>query len=275
MKKNLLILCATIMTVVACTTANEEQPQDDEVTVSLGFKFQFSEITRAELSDASTYLDVWVVSGDDVVEVHQTKTDDDFGNVTFSLNRNKTYSLYAVAHKGNGAASLSNGIISFVDTKISDTFWYSTSFSPATTTDIDCAMNRIVGQFRVETTDAVPSDVKKMRFTIANTFTQWAVSGVGAAPSERIVNISITSTAQDGTVSLNMYIIGSATTSNYNIHAEALSATDEVLYEHQFTDIPIQNNYKTVVRGNFFVSPQTATSFTANAEWQTFNTISF
>lgn len=277
MKSKVFIIAAALL-LAACSSEQEETVNEsDLVEVRFGFKFdlEIDEFTRTELSAASSYLDVWVVCGDELYQAHQAKTDDGFGTVSFTLHKNHTYTLYAVAHKGNGAASLNNGLISFVDNKITDTFWYTTTFTPSTTTSISPSMSRIVGQFRMETADAVPDDVKKMRFTITDAFTKWAVTGAGSTTANRTATITISSTNTDGTAAFNIYLLASSTSANYDILAEALSATDEVLYSHQFTGMPIQNNYKTIVRGDFFTDDPTSMTFSPLTEWDTFATINF
>lgn len=276
--KKVCIFALAAMVLTACSNEQEETVNEsDLVEVRLGFVFdlEIDEFTRTELSDASSYLDVWVVCGDELYQAHQAKTDDGFGTMSFTLHKNHTYTLYAVAHKGNGAASLENGLISFVDNKITDTFWYTITFTPSTTTSLSPSMSRIVGQFRLETADAVPDDVKKMRFTITDAFTKWAVTGAGSTTANRTTTINISSTHQDGTAAFNIYLLAASTSANYDILAEALSATDEVLYSHQFENMPIQNNYKTIVQGDFFTANSTSMTFTPLTDWDTFATINF
>ena len=118
---------------------------------------------RAAVSEFADRIDIWLYeSGSEVYAAHQYKTDDGFASVAVTLNKTKTYTLYAVAHKGTDVATLADGVVTFPGDKVTHSFFYSQTFTPATTTSLSCQMQRIVGMFRVETTDAVPSEVKKV-----------------------------------------------------------------------------------------------------------------
>lgn len=230
--------------------------------------------TATDVSTIITRLDVWIVEGDNVTEVHQSSTDTGFGTMTVELNKTKTYTLYACGHKANGPATLTNGVIAFPEEKVTHSFFSTVNFSPATTTEIECSMNRIVGMFRFETTDAIPNEVTKFRFLIPQTFTRWNVAGYGANAIDRTSDVNITSRRDDGSAAFTLYIIGSSTETNYDITVQALDSQDGIIQQRLFEGVPIRNNWKTTLAGTFFVSESVSMSFVAD-DWSTYDTIGY
>ena len=274
--------------VLSCTKDDDEPEQEpgrieikvnadpiqEHVTINFAPVYTMEPMTRATLSSVSTRLDVWITDGTTTEEVHQSSSDSGFGTVSLTLNKTKTYTLYAVGHKGDGAATLADGVVSWPDDKVKDTFWYTTTFSPATTTTINAEMHRIVSMFRMETTDAVPTEAKKMRITQAGVYDRWNVSTGATHQLDRISTISISSTNADGTATFNVYSINSDTETLHNITAEALNASDEVIQSHTFANVPLRNGYKSVYRGTFFTSEGVSMTFTAD-DWNDYDVVNF
>ena len=97
------------MVLTACSSDNGEEPRvkSEEFTdVVLTFSpYEQTAMTRTAVSiaDVVNHLDVWVVNGSDVIASHTTSTDAGFGTVSMTLDKTKTYTLYAVGHKADGA----------------------------------------------------------------------------------------------------------------------------------------------------------------------------
>ena len=279
MKKMFLMVAAAMM--VACSSDNGEEPVNKQTeTVTISFpQFQTTiEPFKRGMTDVSTlftHIDVWITDGTTTTDIHQVSTDANFGTITADLNRNNTYTMYAVAHKADGA-TLSDGIIAFTNDKVTHAMYFTTTFTPATTSTLSCEMSRIVGMFRLETTDAVPDNVAKVRFEIPQTFTRWNVAGVGANKVDRVSEITVSSKNQDGTVAFMLYIIGSDEEVSYDITVKALDANGNVVENGQrtFADIPIRNNYKTILSGAFFAPGSLSTTFTVT-DWETYAVINF
>lgn len=276
MKKVMLAL-AVLALFAACSKNDEPESMvnihvtppygDTTVTITFARAFDVQPMTRAAVSDVSTRLDVWIIEGENIIEVHQSSSDAGFGTVSVTLDKTKTYTIYAVSHKCDAAATLSDGVISFPDDKVKDTFWYTTTFSPATTTSVSCEMQRIVAMFRIETTDEVPDEVKKMRITQKDVFDRWNVTSGASHQLDRISTINITSTAQDGTIALSVYSIVTDSQTLHDVVVEALDADDNVLQTETLADVPFRNGFKTVCRGTFFTSTNMSMSFTAASDW--------
>ena len=277
MKKVLLIMMA-IAILAACSSSDEEPTSSELTDVTLNFSpYQVDAITRAATSIAGivTRLDVWLYeSGSECAAVHQSTDDVQFGSVSLTLDKTKTYTLYAVGHKAAGPATLADGIITFPDDKTTHSMFFTTTFSPSVTTSLSCLMQRIVAQFRIETTDAVPADMKKIQITINDVFDRWSVTTGGTQLANHTHTINITSTAQDGTVALNVFSIVTDAQTLHTVTVTGLDADDAVtLTPRTFADVPLRNGYRTTYRGALRDATTTAT-FTVD-DWNDLETINF
>ena len=132
MKKyfSLAVVVATMF--AACSneyTTYTDAVENSKAKVMISFAPDDGEtMTRAmvPVGDVVNRLDVWLFEGDAmaaveqteaVAESHQTKDDDGFGSLSVTLDKNRTYTLYAVGHKESSAASINGGVVSFSDTK--------------------------------------------------------------------------------------------------------------------------------------------------------------
>ena len=281
MKKNgLLALAAMVLT--ACSQNESDvfngSPVENQKEVTLTFSpYEMSSMTRTVTSIAGivTHLDIWLYEdGNEVTAIHQSSDNSGFGSVSVTLDKTKTYTLYAVGHKCASDATLADGIISFPDDKVTHSMFYTTTFSPATTTSLTCEMSRIVSHFRLETTDAVPDECKKIRLTFSDVFDRWNVSTGATHQLDRLALINVTGTANDGTIILNLYNIVTDVTTNHEVTVEALSESDAVLQTQTFADVPMRNNYRTTYRGTFFTDTEMSMSFVVN-DWNEFDVINF
>ena len=164
--RKLLFLATFCAAFCACANDASEVMEDEETElVTLTFspyeQSAMARTTRAATSIASVvnHLDVWITDGTTTTDLHQTSTDAGFGTVSMTLDKTKTYTLYAMGHKADGA-TLTDGVISFTDDKVTHSMYYTTTFSPATTTSLSCLMQRIVADFRLEITDDIPTECK-------------------------------------------------------------------------------------------------------------------
>ena len=167
----------TALVLAACSS--DEELKNEKTTVTINFSpYNVEPMTRAAVSiaDVVTKLDVWITDGTTTTDLHQSSSDDGFGSLAVTLDKTKTYTLYAVAHKCTSAATLADGVISFPDDKVTHSMFYTTTFSPATTTNLSCLMQRIVADFRLEITDDIPADCKSFQFTINGVYDRWNVT---------------------------------------------------------------------------------------------------
>ena len=229
--------------------------------------------TRAAVADYATRLDVWIYDGDTEVQaVHQQSTDEGFASLSVRLEKAKTYTVYAVAHKAAGVATLSNGVVSWPDDKVTHSFFYSQSFSPATTATLNCLMERIVGNFRLEITDAVPSDAVRLAIDMGESPTRWDVGGFGTNAVGRVSSFPLTA---GSTPTVSVFIIADRDEAeSYNITVTAYDATDAVVQQRMFSDVPIRAGYRSTYRGAFFTEAVGSMSFTVS-DWMDYDTVDF
>ena len=273
--KKCVFFALAAMVLTACSSDNVEEPRvkSEEFTdVVLTFSpYEQTAMTRSATSVASvvTHLDVWLVSGDDVIALQQTKDDADFGSLTVTLDKTKTYTLYAVGHKADGA-TLSDGVISFTDDKVTHSMFYTTTFSPATTTNLSCLMTRIVADFRLEITDDIPTSAVKFRFTVSGVYDRWSVTTGATHGIDRVSTINYGGTS----AIFNVYAITTDAQTLHTVTVEALDENDQEVQTRTFADVPLRNGYKTNYRGTFFIDSQFTSSFTVN-DWNEYETVDF
>lgn len=134
--KNLCAFAAVALLCAACVKGNTPL-DDEEVTtgkqhVTLTFAPYTTEtmaakamrakpVTRAAVSVGNVVnrLDLWLMEGDSakaltqtaaVTENHQTTKDDDFGTLSLMLDKDKTYTLYAIGHKESAPTTMAGGV---------------------------------------------------------------------------------------------------------------------------------------------------------------------
>lgn len=298
--KNLFAFAAVALVCAACTNTTEwtETPEPSvekqRVTLSfspytlipMGAKARGTTRATVPVSDVVNRLDVWLMEGDSttaltkretVAESHQTVTDDGFGSLSLTLDKSKTYTLYAVGHKESAPTTLSTGVVSFPDTKKLQTLYYSTTFTPATTTTLDCKMIRAVGMFKIIIEDDIPEEVKTVEIKAEGSPSQWSFpQHAGITPTDTY-SVSWTSfkREEDGTTMFSIYILGSDTEKHYSVTVSAYGADGSVLKARTFTDVPIRNNYRTVYTGRFFNDTPFSSTFQVEEDWQEYDEVEY
>lgn len=277
MKKFNLIMAALIL--AACSSeSNQIAINDEPSTVTMTFTpYDVEPMTTrvaTSIADFCTHLDVWITDGTTTTDIHQSSTSTDFGELSVTLNKTKTYTLYAVAHRCATDATLADGIISFPDDKVTHSMFYSTTFSPSTTTSLSCLMDRIVAQFRFETTDAIPDEAKKMQFTINSVYDRWHVTAGGTHGLDRTSTVNISSKNNDGTAIFNIYAITTGAQTLHSVTVTALDENDDPIRSRTFTNVPLRNGYRTTYRGTFFTDAPVSAAFTVD-DWSEYDTVTF
>lgn len=228
--------------------------------------------TRAAVADYATRLDVWIYDGDTEVQaVHQQSTDEGFASLSVRLEKSKTYTVYACAHKAAGAASLSGGVVSWPDDKVTHSFFYSQTFSPATTKTLNCMMERIVGNFRLEVTDKVPEGVARMTVDVGVSPTRWDVGGFGVNAVSRVSSFT---PAVGASPTLSVFLLAGSEEEKRDVTVTAYDASDAVVQQRVFEDVPIRAGYRSTYRGAFFTSGVVTMTFTTN-DWMDYETVDF
>lgn len=273
------VVCAAVM--MGCSSGDDGQRvayEQESVTLTFcPYEMEPEAMTRAVASIAGVVsrLDVWIYeSGSEVTAIHQVSTDDGFGTVTATLDRTKTYTIYAVGHNSDGAATLADGLVSFPSDIIRESMFYTAELSPASSSSLSCEMQRIVGKLRIETTDNVPTGASYVTLAVATAATKWSVAGVPGEATGRTVRINGMGSMVGQTVALNCYLLSTTdTATEFDIVATLYDANDGVLMQRTFEDVPIRNGYKTTYRGAFFTGAMSA-SFTVD-DWSEYDVVEF
>jgi len=259
----------------ACTNEGAGEVFNNETAeVRMTFSpYEVEPMMRAAVADYATRLDVWIYDGDTEVQaVHQQSTDEGFASLSVRLEKSKTYTVYAVAHKAAGAATLSNGVVSWPDDKVTHSFFYSQTFSPATTTTLNCLMERIVGNFRLEITDAVPEGAVRLAVDMGESPTRWDVGGFGVNAVSRVSSFPLTA---GSTPTVSVFLIaGGDEAELHDITVTAYDATDAVVQQRVFSDVPIRAGYRSTYRGAFFTEAVGTMTFTVS-DWMDYETVEF
>lgn len=249
---------------------------NETTEVTLTFTpYTMETLTRTATSIASivTHLDVWIYEGGaEVAAVHQTTADADFGTVAVTLDKTKTYTLYAIGHRADGA-TLTDGVIAFTDDKVTHAMYYSQTFTPSTTTSLSCLMERIVAQFRLEITDDIPSDCKKLQFTVTDVFDRWSVTDGGTHQLDRTSTVSYGGTSKN----FSVFAITTDAQTLHTVTVTALDANDQPLTSQEprvFENVPLRNGYRTAYRGTFFIDTPMTMTFTVE-DWNEYDTVTF
>ncbi len=282
-----LAVAATMLT--ACTneyTSYTDVVENEKAKVMISFAPEVMTRATVPVGDVVNRLDVWIFEGDAtaavgqteaMAESHQVKGDDGFGSLSVTLDKNRTYTLYAVGHKESAATSISGGVVSFPDTKKLQTLYCTTTFTPSTTTTLACVMKRAVGAFRIVFNDEAPEDVKKISISTTQTPTQWSFPLLaGVTPSDSYtVEWTKWSKDKDGILYFTVYVLGSDTEAQHDFVVTAYGEDSSVLKSRTFTSVPIRNNYMITYRGSFFLDTPFSSTFTVDDEWQTYDDVEY
>lgn len=255
----------------------------DTVTISFARAFAaymqpMEARTRAGLADVVSRLDVWLIQGDNVTEVHQTSGDADFGLITLALDRRKEYTMKAVAHKCSAAAAMTDDVVSFPEGEVKHTLYACHTFKPDTiSAELPVNMQRIVGSFKLSTTDSVPSRVYTMRFVVRQCPHKFLTTNLtGTAKADRTVEFSNFARKADGTNTFTIYVMPDELTTQhvYDIEVVALRENGDVVESRTFTNVPIRANYRTQYQGAFFVTRSAGFTFYFD-DWNDLPTVEF
>ena len=276
------ILCAIAL--VGCVSCSNENSvindvladSDELVDICFVLPVQLEPLTRTEtaISTLATHLDVWIINGDDVQEIHHAAGTDGFGTVSVTLNKTKTYTIYAMAHKCESAVTLTDGVVSFPDNKLKESFFVSSVVNPSNTATLTLSMDRIVGKFSLETTDVVPDECTTIQLTFHNTPVGYGVDGTLTNPIDRVVTFANLSRRNDGTAIFSTYVLSTAEGTTCNITVDALDADHNVIESRDLANVPFKCNYRTSYQGALFVSSGFTLNLTSD-DWNDFDTINF
>lgn len=247
--------------VTFCVTGFEQIPFDDPVT------------TRAasDISQVCSRINLVVYEGETKVKsVVQKKGDDDFGTIAMTLPQG-TYKVAIIGHSTSASATVTSlDKISFTGNVLSDTFSYYTEITVGDESQTyDATLRRVVAMFRLVQTTPLPAKVARLKFYYTGgSSTLSAVTGYGSVNSKQTVVLDVAS----GQTQFDVYTIPHAETGSLRMTISALDASETVLKERVFEDVPVQRNRITRYTGDLFDGSSAETGentfhMKAEAEW--------
>lgn len=230
--------------------------------------------TRAglSLSDNTKSLTLFAVAEDGSVQasVTQSSSESEYGSVSMELPHGK-YNLVAVAHNGAQAA-YSEGVISFADGKVADTFIgnkeVTLSFGsvPESTT---LSLQRRVAMLAVNMQDALPAGIKEAKMIMDGYSPKFDLStslGTAAETLERTFNLQGRDGQTNITVAVYTFVPSESHTTSLSY---TVTNTEGVtLYTGTFPSLSLAECTQTKLYGNFFTTSNTW-SVELTGDWKT------
>lgn len=186
------------------------------------------------------------------------------------------YHVVILGYNGSRACQIASAEqISWADGYVPHTFLYSEELTvdKNTASNQKVSLQRVVAAFRLTAEDAIPAELKKMRFvsteggTVLNAVTGFTPQSTGNSYDINVPNTYVGVENVDFTVYL--FLTGQEMKTDYTV--QALGTSDKVLYEKHFADVPLRINTLTTWKGEMFkdtpVDEPQALGF--NVEWDT------
>lgn len=167
------------------------------------------------------------------------------------------YRVLVLGFNGSRACTIASlNHVSWADDYVPNTFLYCEEL----TLDKDASLNKevtlrhVVSAFRVTAEDAIPADMKKMRFisTAGGTVLD-ALTGLATQNTGRTSDIAVPADSiGKQNVSFTAYLFLPAEQVNTNYTVQTLSASNAVICEKHFNNVPLRINYLTEWQGKAF-----------------------
>lgn len=251
---------------VELPSTNNETPQEDGVSIC----FTISNIeqvafdngmvnTRAAITDLCSRITFAFFQDDEKIkQVSQKASDNGFGNLTVSL-PSGSYKFVVLAHNGTDNPTVTSlDKITFGNNgKLADTFYYYGELDATESKDVNLSLKRVVAMVRFIITDAVPADVKKMKFEYTGGSSSLnATTGLGCVKSQQEETFTVEEAAHTGQSQYEIYTIPHATDGTLKLTVKALMNDDEEYKKQTFEEVPVTINKITKYTGKFFENTQ-------------------
>lgn len=251
---------------VELPSTNNEKPQEDGVSIC----FTISNIeqvafdngmvnTRAAITDLCSRITFAFFQDDEKIkQVSQKASDNGFGNLTVSL-PSGSYKFVVLAHNGTDNPTVTSlDKITFGNNgKLADTFYYYGELDATESKDVNLSLKRVVAMVRFIITDAVPADVKKMKFEYTGGSSSLnATTGLGCVKSQQEETFTVEEAAHTGQSQYEIYTIPHATDGTLKLTVKALMNDDEEYKKQTFEEVPVTINKITKYTGKFFENTQ-------------------
>ena len=286
--QRILMAIVAVLLLSSCEKVVMEEPETPEEHVNLllritGFEqIPFDTRASTDITELCSRISfVLFKDGDKIKELKQKSGDSDFGTAALSLPEGN-YRLVVIAHNGEGNATVSSADkITFQNNVVSDTFYYYGEVKVDNNLNsLELVLSRPVSMFRFEITDNMPDNVRKMQFYYtggSSTFS--AESGYGNVNSRQTVKIDVKSEQIGRPTVFEVYTFLHDNDGSLKMKVSAMDGSENVLYEREFTDVPMRRNAITKYTGTFFDGGSSSSdrmfTFKADGDWNSENEYSY
>ncbi len=207
---------------------------------------------RVDAKELGTVLNFAIFKdGEKLKSINQKSDAGNFGSISLSLAEGQ-YEVVILIHSCQGNATISSPEkITFPDNKVTETFSYYTDFEITADKDFDIAVDRCVSKFQLTIEDAVPDNIKDMKFYYTGgSSTLNATTGFGCVNSRQTEYREVLS-HETGQV-FEIYTFPHDIKDEINLTVTARDKGENTLHEQEFSNIPIEVNKITKHSCTFF-----------------------
>jgi len=167
------------------------------------------------------------------------------------------YRVLVLGYNGSRECNIASlNHISWVEDYVPNTFFYCEEFllNEETSISKEITLKHVVSAFRVTAEDAIPAELKKMRFisttggTVLDAMTGFAPQSTGRTSE---IDVPASYAGKEG-VDFTVYLFLPEEQTNGNYTFQALGQNDAVLCQKHFYNVPLRINYLTVWQGKAF-----------------------
>lgn len=246
---------------------NSGKQQEDGVSIS----FTIAKIEQVAFNDGVTQTRATEITnlcsritfaffqnGEKVKQVSQKSSDSGFGSLTVSL-PSGSYKMVVLAHNGTDTPTVTslNKITFGNNGKLSDTFYYYGELNATESKEVSLSLKRAVAMVRFIATDAVPSEVKKMKFEYTGGSSSLdATTGLGCVNSKQEETFTVENSAHTRQSQYEIYTFPHATDGTLKLTVTALMGEDVEYKKQTFEEVPVTINKITKYTGKFFENTQ-------------------
>ena len=224
--------------------------------------------TRAAVSDICSRLNFAIFANGEKVKSFAQKSDEaGFGTVSMSLAEG-TYNVVAIAHSQNKSVSISDPAKIAFENPMSDTFYYNGQIVVGSSdASYDLTLHRATAMFRLKINDAMPSNVRNMKFYYTGGSASLnSTTGFGNVNSKQTVNIAVTDGMAGQPSQFEIYTFQHENNTPLKVTVTAQDANGNDVNEKIFENVPIERNKITQYTGNFFDSGLRENSFSLSVD---------
>lgn len=252
----------TLFTLYSCVNKINDAQDEESSVAKIMFKIKeyeqepFSDKTRAVLSKACshlTYIDC--VNGKEEQKIDQTSSENGFGIITTDLSFG-THELFFIGHnQDNLDFNINNYNLLF--SKIGDTFthYLSIEVNQDTKSSQSISLVRQVAKFELVATDAIPTNITSLYIVATNGSTTLnAKNGKGGIKSiqSKTINIPISFIGTKNNTFSCYTFLPSNDSAEMSFSVSAKDKDGNIMYSHQFENVPMEINSITRYSGIFF-----------------------